>query len=112
MSHAYDSLPRRIPEGTRYIVEGEPVPGGSRITAAYLIFPNGQRIDLPADSTRIMTCACASVARPGQPRRAKKTAHGQKKRSLTNVVRKAPAAARKRAAAARSRKRSVRSAVI
>ncbi len=71
MSHVYDGLPRQVPDGTRYVVEGEPVPGGSRITASYLIFPDGQRLDLPTDSGRIMTCACAGAVRPGQPRRAK-----------------------------------------
>jgi len=99
MSHVYDDLPRHVPDGTRYIVEGEPVPGGSRITAAYLIFPDGQRLDLPADSTRILTCACASAARPGQPRltkKAQKTATGGK-RKLPRPAFSSPAAKRARA---------------
>ncbi|GIK81209.1 MAG: hypothetical protein KJZ73_09710 [Pseudorhodoplanes sp.] len=42
-------LPRELPEGTRYVVEGRPTPEGTtRIVSRYLVFPDGRRVDLPA----------------------------------------------------------------
>jgi hypothetical protein len=38
-------LPSRFPVGTRYVIEGH----GGRICLRYLEFPDGRRIDLPAD---------------------------------------------------------------
>jgi len=38
-------LPSRFPVGTRYVIEGQ----GGRICLRYLEFPDGRRIDLPAD---------------------------------------------------------------
>jgi hypothetical protein len=38
-------LPDRFPVGTRYVVEGR----AGRISLHYLEFPDGRRIDLPAD---------------------------------------------------------------
>ncbi len=41
-------LPREFPEGTRYVVEGRPAPDGTTcIVSRYLVFPDGQRVDLP-----------------------------------------------------------------
>ncbi|MBI3434840.1 MAG: hypothetical protein HY056_07145, partial [Proteobacteria bacterium] len=48
----------RFPVGTRYIIEGEPVAGGTRINASYLLFPNGKRIDLSKETGRVVTCSC------------------------------------------------------
>ena len=40
-------LPARIPDGTRYILEGEPAAnGGLHVTSRYLLLPSGQRYDL------------------------------------------------------------------
>ena len=38
-------LPSRFPVGTRYVVEGR----GGRIRLRYLEFPDGRKVDLPAD---------------------------------------------------------------
>jgi hypothetical protein len=38
-------LPSRFPVGTRYVIEGH----GGRICLRYLEFPDGRKIDLPAD---------------------------------------------------------------
>ena len=38
-------LPRRFPVGTRYVIEGR----GGRIRLRYLEFPDGRKVDLPAD---------------------------------------------------------------
>jgi hypothetical protein len=38
-------LPSRFPDGTRYVIEGR----AGRILSRYLEFPDGRRVDLPAD---------------------------------------------------------------
>jgi hypothetical protein len=38
-------LPRRFPVGTRYVIEGS----GGLIHLRYLEFPDGRKVDLPAD---------------------------------------------------------------
>jgi hypothetical protein len=46
-------LPSRFPVGTRYVVEGEDGKDGVlRITARYLIYPDGTRVDLMVGKTR------------------------------------------------------------
>lgn len=42
-------LPARIPDGTRFILEGEPIANGElRVTRRYLLLPGGARLDLMA----------------------------------------------------------------
>jgi hypothetical protein len=38
-------LPNRFPVGTRYVIEGR----AGRICLRYLEFPDGRKVDLPAD---------------------------------------------------------------
>jgi hypothetical protein len=38
-------LPSRFPVGTRYVIEGD----GGRIHLRYIEFPDGHKVDLPAD---------------------------------------------------------------
>jgi hypothetical protein len=38
-------LPSRFPVGTRYVIEGL----GGRITLRYIEFPDGRKVDLPAN---------------------------------------------------------------
>jgi len=45
MSAEVIRLPNRFPVGTRYVIEGR---GGS-IRLRYLEFPDGRKVDLPAD---------------------------------------------------------------
>jgi hypothetical protein len=41
-------LPKRLPAGTKYVVEGRTDAGGTfQVFARYVVFPNGRRIDLP-----------------------------------------------------------------
>ncbi len=45
------SLPKHIPDGTHYIIEGRPDKAGKmRIVSRQLILPNGKQIDLGAKS--------------------------------------------------------------
>jgi hypothetical protein len=45
MSGQVNRLPSRFPVGTRYVIEGR----GGRIRLRYLEFPDGRKVDLPAD---------------------------------------------------------------
>jgi len=66
---AVNRLPSRFPVGTRYVIEGR---GGS-IRLRYLEFPDGRKVDLPAD------LAARSKARAGAGRRRKTRGSGRKK---------------------------------
>ncbi len=53
MSSPVSRLPRRVPVGTRYVVEGRSGgDGGLRISLRYLEFPDGTRVRLPADTSK------------------------------------------------------------
>jgi hypothetical protein len=52
-------LPNRFPVGTRYVIEGR----AGRICLRYLEFPDGRKVDLPAD------LAARTKARSGTARR-------------------------------------------
>ena len=50
LSSRVSRLPKRVPVGTRYVVEGRPGGDGDlRISLRYLEFPDGTRVRLPAD---------------------------------------------------------------
>ena len=62
-------LPSRFPVGTRYVIEGR----GGRICLRYLEFPDGRKIDLPAD------LAARTKSRSGPGRRGSSRSSGRKK---------------------------------
>ena len=62
-------LPSRFPVGTRYVIEGR----GGRICLRYLEFPDGRKIDLPAD------LAARTKSRSGSGRRGNSRSTGRKK---------------------------------
>jgi len=62
-------LPSRFPVGTRYVIEGH----GGRICLRYLEFPDGRKIDLPAD------LAARTKSRSGPDRRGGSRGTGRKK---------------------------------
>jgi hypothetical protein len=62
-------LPSRFPVGTRYVIEGR----AGRISLRYLEFPDGRKIDLPAD------LAARTKSRSDSGRRGKSRSAGQKK---------------------------------
>jgi hypothetical protein len=45
MGQQVSHLPSRFPVGTRYVIEGQ----GGLISLRYLEFPDGRKVDLPAD---------------------------------------------------------------
>jgi len=48
-----DLLPASFPEGTRYVIEGEPdLQGGLRIVSRRIIFPDGLEVHLSAAATQ------------------------------------------------------------
>ena len=62
-------LPSRFPVGTRYVIEGR---GGS-IRLRYLEFPDGRKVDLPADvAARSKARSVAGRLRNGRGPRRKK----------------------------------------
>lgn len=63
-------LPKRVPVGTKYIVEGKSRGEGQvQIFSRYLVFPDGRCFDLPSDSE----------AAPVQPFPSKQSFHGTMK---------------------------------
>ena len=62
-------LPSRFPVGTRYVIEGR----GGRICLRYLEFPDGRKVDLPAD------LAARTKSRSAAGRRRNPRAPGRKK---------------------------------
>jgi hypothetical protein len=56
-------LPSRFPVGTRYVIEGR----GGHIRLRYLEFPDGRKVDLPADlAARTKVRAGAGRSRDGR----------------------------------------------
>jgi hypothetical protein len=50
-------LPKNLPDGTKYVVEGRAQADGVfHVLARYVVLPGGQRIDLPAKDVSL-TCA-------------------------------------------------------
>jgi len=48
-----DRLPRRLPVGTRYVLEGVPAETGRmRLISRLLVLPNGQQFDLTREAAR------------------------------------------------------------
>ena len=60
MESRADRLPSRFPVGTRYVIEGR----GGRIRLRYLEFPDGRKVDLPADLAARTTSRSAAARRP------------------------------------------------
>lgn len=61
MSSPRARLPKRLPPGTKYVVEGRSASDGVRVFARYLVLPKGERVDLP--TTTIAAPAPAPVRR-------------------------------------------------
>ena len=70
MSAGVIRLPSRFPVGTRYVIEGR----GGRIRLRYLEFPDGRKVDLPAD------LAARTKSRSGTRARRDGRTPGRKKR--------------------------------
>jgi hypothetical protein len=62
-------LPSRFPVGTRYVIEGRE----GRIRLRYLQFPDGRKVDLPAD------LAARTKSRTGAGRRGNNRSPARKK---------------------------------
>ena len=69
MRSQVNRLPSRFPVGTRYVIEGR----GGRIRLRYLEFPDGRKVDLPAD------LAASTSSRGGAARRPSGRKPGRKK---------------------------------
>lgn len=57
MARQSPRLPKRFPDGTRYVVEGRAgVQGVFHVSARYVVFPNGRRVDLLPRTVTGLTC--------------------------------------------------------
>lgn len=64
MSGVKVRVPSRLPEGTKFVVEGEDaVGGGVRIVARYLVYPDGRRINLLVGTPRRVECCAHQTER-------------------------------------------------
>jgi hypothetical protein len=61
MGGAASRLPDRFPVGTRYVIEGR----AGRICLRYLEFPDGRKVDLPADLAARTKARNAAARRRG-----------------------------------------------
>lgn len=53
-------MPKRLPTGTRYVVEGRATANGRfRVSARYLVYPDGHRIDVAGEAVLPISC-CGS----------------------------------------------------
>ena len=69
-------LPKNLPDGTKYVVEGRAQPDGVFIVRArYVVLPDGQRIDLPVKNVSLNCQTQPSRARRIPGRRAVKPQH-------------------------------------
>jgi hypothetical protein len=71
MGGQVDRLPSRFPVGTRYVIEGHV----GLICLRYLEFPDGRKVDLPADlaartKARSNTRVRRETRKPGEGRKA------------------------------------------
>ena len=59
-----DRLPRRLPVGTRYVLEGVPAKTGRmRVISRLLVLPNGQQFDLAREAARRRSSRRANTRR-------------------------------------------------
>jgi hypothetical protein len=64
-------IPKRVPVGTKYVIEGKTRgPGQVQVFSRYLVFPDGRCIELPPDSP--------PAARPRRRRQAHKAPASRK----------------------------------
>lgn len=50
-------LPKRLPTGARYVVEGRTAGNGRfRVSARYLVYPDGRRVDVPGETLLPISC--------------------------------------------------------
>jgi hypothetical protein len=76
MDRTPDAVPRLLPVGAKYVVEGfGGGEGNLRVVARYLLLPDGHRINVPADLSRppsARTVAFRRNLRPTRRRSSKK----------------------------------------
>jgi hypothetical protein len=79
-------LPEYFPLGTRYVVEGKNTAQGVlRVSARYVLFPDGRRVDLPLKVVAAPPLSprdpLSLRARRGQPRRQEPPARSRRERA-------------------------------
>jgi len=78
LSRKASRLPKRFPVGTTYVVEGRGGEDGNlRVFSRYVVLPDGERINLGADSA-----SASSRARRPRTRSENSTQNGGKRRAV------------------------------
>jgi hypothetical protein len=76
-------LPRRFPVGATYVVEGYSEKRGNlRVVARYVVLPDGHRINVPGDISRLAPVRALALRRPTNSQRSQgkiDSANGGKK---------------------------------
>jgi hypothetical protein len=75
MSPPAARLPKNLPDGTKYVVEGRSgAEGVLHVLARYVVLPDGRRVDLPVQDLHGLTAARPALRRTrSRPRFAAKT---------------------------------------
>jgi hypothetical protein len=73
ISRLYNPVPRRLPIGAKYVVEGFGSEDGNlRVIARYVVFPDGNRINVPSDPYRPASPRALAVRRGSSSKRSRK----------------------------------------
>jgi hypothetical protein len=68
MDHLSRRVPRRLPIGAKYVVEGYGGEQGNlRVIARYLLLPDGHRINVPPDLSRPASPRALAFRRASEP---------------------------------------------
>jgi len=97
-AHLPDRVPHRLPVGSTYVVEGYGGEnGGLRVIARYLLLPNGQRINVPAELSKL----APELSKPARPARRRTLAARGKRHTKRSQTAGRPASKRKKFAGRR-----------
>jgi hypothetical protein len=64
-----NDVPRRLPIGAKYVIEGFGEEGNLRVVSRYLVLPDGHRINVPSDLFRLPSPRAQAVRRSSRPAR-------------------------------------------
>jgi hypothetical protein len=75
-------VPKQLPTGTRYVVEGRTAGNGRfGVSARYLVYPDGQRVDVPGETVLPISCCGSKGATCAKDAKRSDAKHSDAKRS-------------------------------
>jgi len=88
-----DRVPQRLPVGSSYVVEGFGGEDGNlRVIARYLLLPNGRRINVPAELSKL----APELSKPARPARRRTLAVRRKSHTKRSDAKSGSATQRKK----------------